>query len=238
MVERGIVVDHSTLNRWVVHYSPQLEKTFHKKKKKPGDRWRLDETYIRIKGKWRYYYRAVDKQGNTIDFLLTVKRDKKAALRFFTKAVGRNGKPSLINIDKSGANNAGINCFNSDNKRRIKIRSCKYLNNIVKQDHRRIKRITRLTLGFKNFRTAQATLKGIEWVAMIKKGQMKKNISASFSPAEQFYALAGQVGNRCSIFVHEFKICDGTVNSASLNESVLVETLKILGYNSQLSERA
>ena len=123
--------------------------------------------------------------------MLTAKRDRKAALRFFTKAIGRNGKPGLINIDKSGANKAGIKTFNQDNNKRVKIRQCKYLNNIVEQDHRRVKRITRSMLGFKNFRCAQATLKGIELVAMLKKGQMKKNISGELSPAEQFYALAG-----------------------------------------------
>ena len=190
MAERGVIIDHSTLNRWVIHYAPMLEKAFHNKKRKPGDRWRLDETYIKVKGEWKYYYRAVDKQGDTIDFLLTAKRDKKAALRFITKAIGRNGKPGLINIDKSGANKAGIKGYNSDNCRRVKIRQCKYLNNVIEQDHRRIKRITRSMLGFKNFYSAQATLSGIELVAMIKKAQMKKNISGVLSPAEQFYALA------------------------------------------------
>ncbi len=108
MMERGFVVDHSTIQRWVVHFTPELEKAFHKKKKRPGNRWRLDETYIKVKSQWKYFYRAVDKQGNTIDFLLTAKRDKKAALRFLTKAIERNGKPGLINIDKSGANTAAI----------------------------------------------------------------------------------------------------------------------------------
>ena len=190
MAERGVIVDHSTLNRWVIHYAPKLEKKFHNKKKQPGDRWRLDETYIKVNGKWKYYYRAVDRQGNTIDFLLTARRNKKAALRFITKAIGRNGNPGLINIDKSGANKAGIKGYNSVNGRRVKIRQCKYLNNVIEQDHRRIKRITRSMLGFKNFRSAQATLAGIETMAMIKKGQMKKNISGDLSPAEQFYALA------------------------------------------------
>ncbi len=189
MKERGIEIDHSTLNRWVVKYAPQLEKAFHQKKKQPGNRWRLDETYIKVKGQWKYHYRAVDKQGNTIDFLLTAKRDTKAARRFLNKAIGRNSKPGLINIDKSGANKAGIKQFNHDNNRRVKIRQCKYLNNIVEQDHRRIKRITRPMLGFKNFHTAQKTLAGIELVAMIKKGQMRKNLSDNLSPAEQFYAL-------------------------------------------------
>ena len=174
MIERGFDVDHSTINRWVVHYTPQLEQAFHLKKKRPGDRWRMDETYIKIKGQWRYYYRAVDKENNTIDFLLTAKRDKKAALRFFNKAIGRNGKPGLINIDKSGSNKAGIKSYNESNHRRIKIRQCKYLSNIIEQDHRFIKRKIKLILGLKNFYAAQKTLAGIEVIRMIKKGQMKK----------------------------------------------------------------
>ena len=190
MTERGLKIDHSTLNRWVVHYAPKLEKAFHKKKKQPGDRWRMDETYLKVRGLWRYYYRAVDKEGNTIDFLLTAKRDTKAALRFFNKAIGRNSKPGLINIDKSGANKASINQINNENNRRVKICQCKYLNNIVEQDHRRIKRITRPMSGFNNFHSARATLIGIELMAIINKGQMKKNIVGSLSPAEQFYALA------------------------------------------------
>lgn len=175
MAERGVQVEHSTLNRWIVHYAPKLEKAFHKKNKRSGDRWRLDETYIKVKGEWTYYYRAVDKLGNTVDFLLTAKRDTRAALRFLTKAIGRNGKPGSINIDKSGADRAGINSFNQLNNRRIKIRQCKYFNNIVEQDHRRVKRITRSMLGFKSFHSAQNTLAGFELVAMFKKDQMKKN---------------------------------------------------------------
>ena len=190
MQERGIDVDHSTLNRWVIYYAPLLEKAFQKKKKRPGNRWRMDETYIKVKGQWKYLYRAVDSDGNTIDFLLTAKRDTKAALRFFKTSIGRNGKPSLINIDKSGANTAGIKRFNEEKNKRIKIRQNKYMNNIVEQDHRRIKRITRPMMGFKNFHAAQKTLAGIELMAMLKKGQMKKNLAGSLSPVEQFYALA------------------------------------------------
>lgn len=100
----------------------RIENAFRKSKKRTGLRWRLDETYIRIKGEWKYLYRAVDKQGKTIDFLLTAKRDKKAARRFLDKAIGSNGKPGLINIDKSGANTAGIKQYNTDENRRIKIR--------------------------------------------------------------------------------------------------------------------
>lgn len=158
MKERGFDVDHSTIHRWVLHYTPQLEQAFHRKKKRPNPRWRLDETYVKVKGQRRYYYRTVDKQGNTIDFLLTAKRDKKAALRFLTKAIGRNGKPSLINIDKSGANKSGINAYNKATHRRVIIRQCKYLNNVVKQDHRFIKRKTKQVLCFKNFQAAQKNL--------------------------------------------------------------------------------
>ena len=190
MMERGFDVDHSTIQRWVVHFSPELEKAFHKKKKRPGNRWRLDETYIKVKGQWKYFYRAVDKQGNTIDFLLTAKHDKKAALRFLTKAIARNGKPGLINIDKSGANTAAIKDYNDSHDKRIKIRQCKYLNNIVEQDHRRVKRQCRPMLGFKSFRSAQITLAGIELINMLKKGQMRTTRGDRLSPVEQFYGLA------------------------------------------------
>ena len=153
MQERGYAVDHSTIQRWVVHYAPRIEKAFRKNKKRVGHRWRMDwsgipETYIKIKGEWKYLYRAVDKQGDTVDFLLTARRDKKAARRFLNKAIGSNGKPSLINIDKSGANTAAIKQYNTDENKRITIRQCKYLNNIVEQDHRFIKLRIRPMLGF------------------------------------------------------------------------------------------
>ena len=138
----------------------------------------------------KYLYRAVDKSGNTIDFLLIAKREMKDALRFLTKAIGRNGKPGLINIDKSGANTAAIKQYNEDNNKRIKIRQCKYLNNIIEQDHRRVKRIAHPMMGFKNFHAAQNTLMGIEVMAMIKKGQMKTTKGDNRSPAELFYTSA------------------------------------------------
>ena len=191
MQERGFDVDHSTIHRWVIHYSPQLVEKFRSKKRIPSGRWRLDETYIKVKGKWKYYYRAVDRNGETIDFLLTAKRDTKAALRYLRKAIGSNGKPSLINIDKSGANNAAIKQYNAKESTRIKIRQCKYLNNVVEQDHRLIKRITKPMLGFKNFHCAQATLAGIELIRMIRKGQIRCQASMSKTHAELFYGLAG-----------------------------------------------
>lgn len=186
MQERGYALDHSTIQRWVIYFAPRIEKAFRKNKKRTGNRWRLDVTYITIKGEWKYLYRAVDKQGQTIDLLLTTRRDKKAARGFLNKAIGSNGKPSLINIDKSGANTAAIKQYDADKNKRVKIRQCKYLNNIVEQDHRFIKRQVRPMLGFKSFRAAQATLAGIELWRMLKKGQNKSSLPAW----GQFYALA------------------------------------------------
>ena len=108
MEERGVEVDHSTINRWVIKYSPQLEEAFHRRKRAVWMSWRMDETYIKVKGEWKYLYRAVDKQGQTIDFLLTEHRDKEAALCFLKKAIRRNGLPEKISIDGSDANEAAI----------------------------------------------------------------------------------------------------------------------------------
>ena len=133
----------------------------------------MDETYIKVRGQWKYLYRAVDANGNTIDFLLCAKRNKAAAYRLLRKACICNGKPELINIDCSGANLAGIEAFNKKYKTGIIPRQNKYMNNIVEQDHRRIKRITRPMMGFKSFRSAQNTIAGIELIAQLKKKQFK-----------------------------------------------------------------
>ncbi len=114
----------------------------------------MDETYVRIKGAWKYLYRAVDKAGAPVDFLLTARRDRKAALRFLRKAIGQNGAPEKITIDKSGANTAAIESYNKDHEAGIEIRQVKYLNNIVEQDHRAVKGLVRPMLGFKSFRSA------------------------------------------------------------------------------------
>ena len=109
IIERGVHIDHSTINRWVIQYSPELENEFHKYKKKTNVSWRMDETYIKVKGIWHYLYRAVDKFGATLDFLLCKNRDKKSALKFFKKMIGSNGIPDKITIDKSGSNKAALN---------------------------------------------------------------------------------------------------------------------------------
>ena len=189
MEERGVEVDHSTLNRWVLKYVPSLEQAFRKRKRPVGISWRMDETYVRIKGSWKYLYRAVDKAGDTVDFLLTAKRDRKAALRFLRKAIGNHGTPKKITIDKSGANAAAIESYNAEQDAAIEMRQVKYLNNILEQDHRAIKRAVRPTLGFKSFWSAAITLAGIELMHMIRKGQL--STAGKLRPAQQFYSLAG-----------------------------------------------
>jgi putative transposase len=191
MQERGVAVDHSTINRWVLKYAPQLEHTFRTQKRPVGMSWRMDETYIRVKGEWRYLYRAVDKSGQTIDFLLTEHRDEQAAMRFLTQAIRRHGVPKTITIDGSEASAAAIRRYNQEHGTTIIIRQVKYLNNVVEQDHRAVKRLTRPMLGFKSFHTAQSTLAGVELMHMIKKGQMDGNEGEErLTPAEQFYCLA------------------------------------------------
>ena len=188
MDERGVEVDHSTLNRWVLKYVPLLDKQFRARRRPVGFSWRMDETYVRVKGAWKYLYRAVDKAGATVDFLLTGKRDRRAALRFLRKAIRHNGTPEKITIDKSGASTAAIESHNTENKAGIAIRQVKYLNNIVEQDHRAIKRQTRPMLGFKSFWSAAVTLAGIELMHMIRKGQLL--LTGELCPARQFYSLA------------------------------------------------
>jgi putative transposase len=191
MAERGVPVDHATIQRWVVKYSPQLEEAFHRRKRPVGRRWRMDETYIRVKGEWRYVYRAVDKSGQTIDFLLTEHRDTEAALRFLTQAICRHGVPEMITIDGSEANEAAIKRYNETHSTHIIIRQVKYLNNMVEQDHRAVKRVTRPMLGFKSFDAAQVTLAGIELMHMLKKQQMIVGAGDERpTAAQQFYALA------------------------------------------------
>ena len=150
----------------------------------------MDETYIKVRGQWVYYYRAVDKENQTIDFFFSATRDTQAAQVFFEKAIESSGKPEKVNMDKSGANLAGLQQINQGlpEDQRIGIRQVKYLNNLVEQDHRGIKRIVKLTLGFKNFFSAAATLTGIELYHMLRKGQ---NMIKGTLPAwKQFYALA------------------------------------------------
>src|SRR5437899_8993067 len=190
MEERGVELDHATINRGVIKYSPQLEEAFHRRKRAVWVSWRMDETYIKVKGQWRYLYRAVDKHGQTIDFLLTEHRDTEAALRFLKKAIRRNGLPETITIDGSDANEAAIKSYNQEHGTAIAIRQVKYLNNIIEQDHRGVKRVTRPMLGFKAFDAAQCTLAGVELMHMIKKRQLVvEEGDEGRTAAELFYSL-------------------------------------------------
>jgi putative transposase len=190
MGERGVAVDHSTLNRWVIKYAPEVEKQFRRRQRPVGRSWRLDETYVRIKGKWAYLYRAVDTEGQTIDFLLTPHRDRDAAEAFLHKAIRSQGLPEKITLDKSGSNTAAIRRYNKTHKTAIVMRHSKYLNNLVEQDHRAVKRLTRPMLGFKSFWAACCTIAGVEVMHAIRKGQLATPENACQTPAEQFYALA------------------------------------------------
>ncbi|WP_429537988.1 IS6 family transposase [Paraburkholderia youngii] len=189
MDERGVAVDHSTVYRWVIKLLPLFERSFRKHKRPVGKSWRMDESHIKIKGEWRYLYRAVDKAGDTVDFLLRARRDKVAARRFFEKAIAHNGTPETVTIDKSGSNLAALDAVNADRETPIKVRQIKYLNNIVEQDHRAIKRRTRPMLGFKNFHRARVILGDIEVMHMIRKGQMKCAGKDPSPASQQFYSL-------------------------------------------------
>ena len=144
----------------------------HKRKRSVCDSWRMDETYIKVGGKYRYLYRAVDKYGYTVDFLLTKRRMKGSAQKFLEKVIENNGRTRVINIDKSGANSAAIRTVNARSFNRIRDRSCKYLNNMVEQDYRNVKRKICISTGFEEFESAQRTLAEMEAMSIIWKGQM------------------------------------------------------------------
>ena len=176
MLERGLTVDHTTVHRWVQAYAPELDKRCRVHLKLTNDSWRVDETYIKVKGEWKYLYRAVDSEGNTLDFMLSAKRDALAAERFFRKVLKaeHNQKPRVINVDKNAAYPPAIDSLTKDKTlpKTTELRPVKYLNNIVEQDHRFIKRLVNPGMGFGSFNTARRTLRGYEAMNMIRKGQI------------------------------------------------------------------
>ncbi|WP_445946530.1 IS6 family transposase [Shewanella sp.] len=192
--ERNIHFDHSTLNRWVIKYAPQLEANFRVRKRRISGSWRMDETYIKVKGRWVYYYRAVDKFGAVIDFYLSETRDELAARAFFNKAINQHGLPEKVVIDKSGANAAALDTVNirlwlsGYMLFMIEVLAVKYLNNIVEQSHRKVKGKMHQCLGWKSWEGAESTLAGVELWSMIKLGQM--DTAEMMTPWEQFYSLA------------------------------------------------
>jgi putative transposase len=190
MAERGVAVDHSTIHRWAIKMLPVLAAICRRRKRPVGRSWRMDETYIKVASEWKYLYRAVDKTGDTVDFLLRAKRDHAAARAFFERAIDLHGMPDKITIDESGSNTAAVVSIEADSGLAIVLRQSKYLNNIVEQDHRAIKRVTRPMLGFKTFRCARIIIEGIETMHMIRKGQLGDIKDNASSAASQFYSLA------------------------------------------------
>jgi IS6 family transposase len=177
MLERSLHVDHTTIYRWVQHYAPELEKRCRPHLKATTDSWRVDESSIKVKKVWMYLYRAVDSAGNTLDFLLSATRNAQAAKRFFSKtlAAPHTVPPRVITVDK---NAAYPKAFNQLQEEGILPKSCvfrqnKYLNNLVEQDHRFVKRLVKLGMGFFSFEIAWQTLQGYEAINMLRKGQIR-----------------------------------------------------------------
>ncbi|MGR5522287.1 IS6 family transposase [Vibrio sp. PNB22_4_2] len=193
MAERGSSVDHSTINRWVINFAPMIESEA-RKIKRPVSSWRMDETYIKIKGEWWYYFRAVDKYGEVVDFDLSKERDEKAAQSFLCKAIKTNGLPEKVVIDKSDANalalynmNVTLSLTSVFMLNLIEVVDVKYPNNIVEQSHRPIKQKMSQALGWKSVEGATATISGQEVWTQIKRGQVG---DLSLPVWERLYALA------------------------------------------------
>ena len=176
--DRGVDIAHTTIFRWIQAYAPELERRLRPYLRLSNGSWRVDEAYVRVKGRWMYLYRAVDSRGQTIDFLISAKRDAEAAKRFFRKALGQphTVNPRTITVDKNPAYPCATAEMKADGElwHFARLRQCKFLNNIVEQDHRHVKRLVRPGLGFGGFHTARRTLAGYEAMAMIRKGQVRK----------------------------------------------------------------
>jgi transposase, IS6 family len=190
LADRGVPVDHTTLYRWVQRFAPELEKRTRRHLRPCRGPWHVDETYVRVDGRWRYLYRAVDGSGQTVDFLLSARRDKKAAKRFFRRALGRENTrhPRVIVTDRLQSYPGALREMKREGElgRFTRHRRGRWLNNPVEQDHRRIKRRTRPMLGFKRFWTARKTLAGIEAMAMLTKGQVRV-VPASDVPVQRAF---------------------------------------------------
>ncbi len=185
MGERGVFVDHSTVHRWALKILPVLALMFRRRKRPVAASWRMDETYVKVCGHWKSLYRAVDRDDCTVEFLFRAHRDEAAARRFLERAIDLHGVPEKITIDKSGANTAAIMSVKADSGLSIELRQSKYLNNLVEQDHRAVKRVVRPMLGFKSMRSARILIAGIETMHMIRKGQLERLKDHASSAADQ-----------------------------------------------------
>jgi transposase, IS6 family len=174
MAERGLSLVHTTIMRWVHHFAPEFERRWKRFARPVGSSWRVDETYVKVRGKWAYLYRAVDRDGRTVDFRLSARRDVRAAKAFFRKAIESQGAaPQTITLDGYAASHRAVREMKADGQlfADTKVRSSKYLNNLIEQDHRGVKLRIGPMLGFKWFRTAAITIAGVELLPRIHKGQ-------------------------------------------------------------------
>jgi len=199
MAERGVSIDHATIHRWTLRYAPELLERFNQRKRPVTGRWHVDETYVKVRGQWRYLYRAIDSNGDTVEFWFSERRNLAAAKRFMRKALKRHGRPERIVIDGSQTNKEAIQLCDAESRlqdrsrcriKPIRIRQSRYLNNRIEQDHRSIKRRIRLMLGFKSMASARVILGGIEMVHMMRKQQAKYACNLRPSLAQQFDLLA------------------------------------------------
>jgi IS6 family transposase len=195
MAERGLNLDHTTIYRWVQKYAPELEKRCKPYLKQTNDSWRVDETYLKVKGEWLYLYRAVDSAGNTLEFLLSEHRDAQAAKRFLARALEASHAtiPRVINVDQNPAYPKAVDELKAAGKlpQGCQLRPVKYLNNLIEQDHRFIKRLVKAGLGFWSFPTAWRTLRGYETMQMIRKGQVSAGgVQAQVKFVDSLFGLA------------------------------------------------
>ena len=176
LAERGLTIVHTTIMRWIHRFGPQLNQKVKSHLKKTLPSWRCDETYLKIRGQWKYLYRALDSDGNTLDFLLSAKRDKKTALRFFKKVLGNRHvkRPRVISVDKHASYPAALTLLKAENQlKQTQLRQVRYLNNVIEADHRFVKRKAWFKQWFQSFNTAHYTVAGYEAMNMILKGQVK-----------------------------------------------------------------
>ncbi len=197
MKERGLEVDHTTVFRWVQRYAPEINKRIRPHLKMSGASFRVDETYIKVGKTCKYLYRAVDKEGQTIEFMLSAKRDVSAAKRFFKKMMRAEHRrlPFSISVDKNAAYPEAFSTSQAEKivPKDCKLRRVKYLNNVIEQDHRFVKKKVRASQCFKSFHTAERTLEGVEAMNMMRKGQVKRLAGSDAIGQARFVASLFQI---------------------------------------------